>query len=232
MDTSHPGNVGAAARAMKVMGFSDLVLVAPRLPTCCTREEAIAMASGAADVLARRARRGNAGRGARRREPCVRHGDDAARLRPADASRRASCFATLAAERPAAWRSCSAASASAWPTTTSTAASLLSIPTAPGLRLAQPRAGGAADRLRLAPGARRLRRACRARRRHRIADARGGAGGARALAAGAGRDRLPRPGGAEEADAAPEPAVQPRATDAAKRCTSCAASRGRGSKAR
>ena len=28
--TSHAGNVGAAARAMKVMGFSDLVLVAPR----------------------------------------------------------------------------------------------------------------------------------------------------------------------------------------------------------
>ncbi|MBE0550055.1 MAG: RNA methyltransferase, partial [Rubrivivax sp.] len=28
---SHAGNVGAAARAMKVMGFTDLVLVAPRL---------------------------------------------------------------------------------------------------------------------------------------------------------------------------------------------------------
>jgi len=28
--TSHAGNVGATARAMKVMGFSDLVLVAPR----------------------------------------------------------------------------------------------------------------------------------------------------------------------------------------------------------
>ena len=30
LGTSHPGNVGSAARAMKVMGFSDLVLVAPR----------------------------------------------------------------------------------------------------------------------------------------------------------------------------------------------------------
>ena len=30
VDTSHPGNVGATARAMKVMGFSDLVLVSPR----------------------------------------------------------------------------------------------------------------------------------------------------------------------------------------------------------
>ena len=30
LNTSHAGNVGAAARAMKVMGFSDLVLVAPR----------------------------------------------------------------------------------------------------------------------------------------------------------------------------------------------------------
>ena len=28
--TSHAGNVGAAARAMRVMGFTDLVLVAPR----------------------------------------------------------------------------------------------------------------------------------------------------------------------------------------------------------
>lgn len=51
--TSHAGNVGAAARAMKVMGFSDLVLVAPRFPDVLVQEETIAMASGAADVLAR-----------------------------------------------------------------------------------------------------------------------------------------------------------------------------------
>lgn len=50
--TSHPGNVGAAARAMKVMGFSDLVLVAPRDPQVLQRDEALAMASGATDVLA------------------------------------------------------------------------------------------------------------------------------------------------------------------------------------
>jgi tRNA/rRNA methyltransferase len=50
--TSHPGNVGAAARAMKVMGFSDLVLVAPRDPQVLQRDEAVAMASGATDVLA------------------------------------------------------------------------------------------------------------------------------------------------------------------------------------
>jgi tRNA/rRNA methyltransferase len=50
--TSHPGNVGAAARAMKVMGFSDLVLVAPRDPQVLQRDEAMAMASGATDVLA------------------------------------------------------------------------------------------------------------------------------------------------------------------------------------
>lgn len=49
--TSHPGNVGAAARAMKVMGFVDLVLVAPRYPDVQQREEAVAMASGATDVL-------------------------------------------------------------------------------------------------------------------------------------------------------------------------------------
>lgn len=38
---------------MKVMGFSDLVLVAPRFPDVACHEEAVAMASGAADILAR-----------------------------------------------------------------------------------------------------------------------------------------------------------------------------------
>jgi tRNA/rRNA methyltransferase len=50
--TSHAGNVGATARAMKVMGFSDLVLVAPRYPDVLERPEAIARASGATDVIA------------------------------------------------------------------------------------------------------------------------------------------------------------------------------------
>ena len=50
--TSHPGNVGAAARAIKVMGFSELWLVAPRDAEAPRRDEAIAMASGATDVLA------------------------------------------------------------------------------------------------------------------------------------------------------------------------------------
>jgi tRNA/rRNA methyltransferase len=50
--TSHPGNVGAAARAMKVMGFSDLVLVAPRFADVLSHPEAKAMASGADDLLA------------------------------------------------------------------------------------------------------------------------------------------------------------------------------------
>ena len=51
--TSHGGNVGAAARAMKVMGFDDLVLVKPRCADVLARAETVAMASGAADVLAR-----------------------------------------------------------------------------------------------------------------------------------------------------------------------------------
>src|SRR3954468_1599863 len=51
--TSHAGNVGATARAMKVMGFDDLVLVAPRWPDVLTRQEAIDRASGATDVLER-----------------------------------------------------------------------------------------------------------------------------------------------------------------------------------
>jgi len=47
--TSHPGNIGAAARAMKTMGLSRLALVSPRhFPD----PDATAMAAGAADVLA------------------------------------------------------------------------------------------------------------------------------------------------------------------------------------
>jgi tRNA (cytidine32/uridine32-2'-O)-methyltransferase len=47
---SHPGNIGAAARAIKTMGFESLWLVAPeRFP----HAEATALASGADDVLGR-----------------------------------------------------------------------------------------------------------------------------------------------------------------------------------
>lgn len=47
--TSHPGNIGSAARAMKNMGIASLVLVLPkRFPD----PEASALASGADDVLA------------------------------------------------------------------------------------------------------------------------------------------------------------------------------------
>lgn len=49
VDTSHPGNIGAVARAMKNMGLSDLVLVNPReFP----HPEASARAAGAEDLLA------------------------------------------------------------------------------------------------------------------------------------------------------------------------------------
>ncbi len=52
INTSHSGNIGSAARAMKTMGLSDLVLVDPvdfdpREPN----ETSVAMASGAQDVL-------------------------------------------------------------------------------------------------------------------------------------------------------------------------------------
>ena len=49
---SHAGNVGAAARAIKVMGFAELVLVQPRHADVLQRDETLALASGAADVLA------------------------------------------------------------------------------------------------------------------------------------------------------------------------------------
>jgi len=46
--TSHPGNIGAAARAMKTMGLADLRLVNPReFPS----EVATVRATGAVDVL-------------------------------------------------------------------------------------------------------------------------------------------------------------------------------------
>lgn len=49
---SHPGNVGAAARAIKTMGFRELCLVAPRFDNVAELPEAQALASGATDVLA------------------------------------------------------------------------------------------------------------------------------------------------------------------------------------
>jgi len=49
VDTSHPGNIGATARAMKTMGLNDLALVRPRyFPS----DEATARAAGADDLLA------------------------------------------------------------------------------------------------------------------------------------------------------------------------------------
>ena len=48
VEPQHPGNIGAAARAMKTMGLRDLALVKPyRFP----HAEATDMAVGAADLL-------------------------------------------------------------------------------------------------------------------------------------------------------------------------------------
>jgi tRNA/rRNA methyltransferase len=52
VETSRAGNVGSVARAMKTMGFTDLVLVAPRCLDPLQDPEAVAFASGAIDVLA------------------------------------------------------------------------------------------------------------------------------------------------------------------------------------
>lgn len=52
VEPSHPGNVGAAARAIRVMGFSRLVVVAPPDREVLRHPQAIALASGADDVLA------------------------------------------------------------------------------------------------------------------------------------------------------------------------------------
>jgi len=50
VDTSHPGNIGASARAMKNMGLASLVLVRPQAQADAAAQ---ARASGAADVLSR-----------------------------------------------------------------------------------------------------------------------------------------------------------------------------------
>ncbi len=48
VNTSHSGNIGSAARAMRVMGLYNLTLVSPRkFPS----QEAVALASGALDIL-------------------------------------------------------------------------------------------------------------------------------------------------------------------------------------
>lgn len=48
VETSHPGNIGAVARAMKTMGLKHLRIVKPRY---FPHEDATAFASGAVDVL-------------------------------------------------------------------------------------------------------------------------------------------------------------------------------------
>ena len=49
---SHPGNIGAAARALRTMGFARLLLVAPRDPAFRDAPEALALATHGAAVLA------------------------------------------------------------------------------------------------------------------------------------------------------------------------------------
>lgn len=48
---AHPGNIGASARAIKTMGFRDLRVVAPWVPTYRDDPEAIAFATSSVDVL-------------------------------------------------------------------------------------------------------------------------------------------------------------------------------------
>ncbi|WP_445400190.1 tRNA (cytosine(32)/uridine(32)-2'-O)-methyltransferase TrmJ [Zobellella sp. An-6] len=49
VNTSHTGNIGSAARAMKTMGLGDLCLVDPVTPP---DGQAVALAAGASDILA------------------------------------------------------------------------------------------------------------------------------------------------------------------------------------
>jgi tRNA/rRNA methyltransferase len=53
VEPSHSGNIGSAARALRVMGLQDLVVVNPRVTDFKTDPDAIAFASGADQVLTR-----------------------------------------------------------------------------------------------------------------------------------------------------------------------------------
>lgn len=48
---THPGNVGASARAMQAMGLRQMWIVDPEDPRIAARSEAVALSSGAAQVL-------------------------------------------------------------------------------------------------------------------------------------------------------------------------------------
>ena len=51
VETSHPGNVGSAARALKTMGFGGLHLINPKVKGVAASPEALALASGAVNIL-------------------------------------------------------------------------------------------------------------------------------------------------------------------------------------
>lgn len=51
VEPSHCGNIGAAARAIRTMGFVDLSVVAPREPDYRASAEAMALAANASEVL-------------------------------------------------------------------------------------------------------------------------------------------------------------------------------------
>ena len=53
VETSHPGNIGAVARAMKTMGFAELILVNPRFPDALSNADAVAFAGAVARIYQR-----------------------------------------------------------------------------------------------------------------------------------------------------------------------------------
>ena len=158
IDTSHAGNVGAAARAMKVMGFSTTSCWWRRAgPTCCSARRRSRWPAARPTCWQARASSPRSDEALDGVTYVVRDGDDAARLRPADL-RAARALRRPGRRRRIASPSCSARSASACRNDdVYRCHACLTHPDRSALRLAQPRRGGAADRLRLAPGAGRLR---------------------------------------------------------------------------
>ncbi len=218
INTSHAGNVGATARAMKTMGFDGPGAGRAALGQCAEPRRNHPAGQRRARRAQKRPHRRHAGRGAGRHGPPVRHRHDAARLRPAHARAASSTLRVCWGE---------AGRSRALPAAPESVAFLfgserfgmqnedvyrchvaLSIPTDPkfgSLNL------GAAVQLiaydwRQALGGFSVQPATAEPAQ---ADAAAGGRHAQTLGRGAGRHRLSGPGLAQKTDAAAQPAVQP-----------------------
>ncbi len=192
VEPSHPGNIGAVARAMKNMALAKLVLVRPRQ---FPHPEATARASGADDVLARRARGATLAEALARLR--LRRRDHLARARPVlPRARRARGGAAHASQRGAALAGGGAVrrrAHRAYQRGAGDRARADPHPGQPRLSLAESRDGGAAGRYELFRARAGRGRGCAAGGRRAAGHPAADGAAVRAPRAGAGGDRFPRP---------------------------------------